>query len=121
MTALLWASKNGHLPVVRELVDDYRVNVFQQNKVYISSCTIVLPPHTHTHTHTRTHTHTHTHMHIHTLSCGIQLYCSGFRTRKGSHISEQFIQLSGNRSCHVCGTTCNITRKYKQEQTQRYV
>ena len=33
MTALLWASLKGHLPVVRELVNVYKVNVFQKDKV----------------------------------------------------------------------------------------
>ena len=64
MTALLWSSLRGHLSAVRELVDVYKVNVFQKDKVCISS------PTTHTHTHTRTractHTRTHTHTHIHT-------------------------------------------------------
>ena len=39
MTALLWASGNGHLPVVRELMDVYKVNVFQKNKVRVIACT----------------------------------------------------------------------------------
>ena len=51
MTALLWASRHGHLPVVRQLVDIYKVKVLQKNKVCISSHT----------THGRTHTHTHIH------------------------------------------------------------
>ena len=33
MTALLYASLKGHLPVVRELVEVYSVNVFQKSKV----------------------------------------------------------------------------------------
>ena len=33
MTALLYASLKGHLPVVRELVDVYSVDVFQKSKV----------------------------------------------------------------------------------------
>ena len=33
MTALLWASYKGHLPVVRELVNVYKVDVFQKSKV----------------------------------------------------------------------------------------
>ena len=36
MTALLWASVKGHLPVVQELVDVYKVNVFQKNKVCVN-------------------------------------------------------------------------------------
>ena len=36
MTALLWASLNGHLPVVRELVDVYKVDMFQKNKVRLT-------------------------------------------------------------------------------------
>ena len=107
MTALLWASVHGHLPVVRELVDVYKVNVFQKNKVCISSPT--------THTHARTHAHTH-----YPVACkctvGTHMYCSGSGSRKSSHISEQFIQLNGNTSCRVCGTTCNKTHKYKRNK-----
>ena len=39
MTALLWASLKGHLPVVRELVDVYKVNVFEKDKVRVIACT----------------------------------------------------------------------------------
>ena len=39
MTALLWASLKGHLLVVRELVDVYKVNVFQKSRVSVTSCT----------------------------------------------------------------------------------
>ena len=35
MTALLYASLKGHLPVVRELVDVYSVNVFQMDKIHV--------------------------------------------------------------------------------------
>ena len=33
MTALLWASLEGHLPVVQELVDVHKANLFQKSKV----------------------------------------------------------------------------------------
>ena len=36
MTALLWASYVGHLPVVRELVNVYKVNLFQKDKVRLT-------------------------------------------------------------------------------------
>ena len=36
MTALLWASLNGHLSVVRELVNVYRADLFQKNKVCLT-------------------------------------------------------------------------------------
>ena len=36
MTALLWASVRGHLPVVRELVNMYKVDLFQKNKVRLT-------------------------------------------------------------------------------------
>ena len=39
MTALLWASGYGHLALVRELVDVYKVNVFQKDKVHVIACT----------------------------------------------------------------------------------
>ena len=32
ITALLWASQGGHLPLVRKLVNAYEVNVFQKDK-----------------------------------------------------------------------------------------
>ena len=40
MTALLWASLKGHLPVVRELVNVYKVDVFQKDKVRLT-CALV--------------------------------------------------------------------------------
>ena len=36
MTALLWASYVGHLPVVRVLVNVYKVNLFQKDKVRLT-------------------------------------------------------------------------------------
>ena len=36
ITALLWASLNGHLPVVRELVNTYKVDLFQKDKVCLA-------------------------------------------------------------------------------------
>ena len=36
MTALLWASYKGHLPVVRELVKVYKADLFQKNKVRLT-------------------------------------------------------------------------------------
>ena len=48
MTALLLASWYGHLPVVRELVDVYKVNVFHKDKVSILFMSIVQ-----SHCHTR--------------------------------------------------------------------
>ena len=37
---------------------------------------------------------THTHTYTYTIPCSMQMYSSGSRTRKGSRISEQFIQLN---------------------------
>ena len=42
MTALLWASLNGHLPVVRELVNVYKVDVFQKNKVRLTHALVTV-------------------------------------------------------------------------------
>ena len=42
MTALLWASFGGHLPVVRELVNVYKVNLFQKNKVRLSHALVTV-------------------------------------------------------------------------------
>ena len=42
MTALLWASLNGHLPVVRELVDVYKVDMFQKNKVRLTHALVTV-------------------------------------------------------------------------------
>ena len=36
LTALLEASYEGHLPVVRELVNVYKVDLFQKNKVCLT-------------------------------------------------------------------------------------
>ena len=36
MTALLWASYGGHLLIVRELVNVYKVDLFQKNKVRLT-------------------------------------------------------------------------------------
>ena len=38
MTALLWACRNGHLPVVRELINVYKVDIFQTDEVRPISC-----------------------------------------------------------------------------------
>ena len=42
MTALLWASFEGHLPVVRELVNVYKADVFQKNKVRVSHALVTV-------------------------------------------------------------------------------
>ena len=42
MTALLWASYVGHLPVVRELVNVYRVNLFQKDKVRLTHALVTV-------------------------------------------------------------------------------
>ena len=42
MTALLWASLKGHLPVVRELVDVYKVDMFQKNKVRLTHALVTV-------------------------------------------------------------------------------
>ena len=42
MTALLWASLKGHLPVVRELVNVYKVNVFQKDKVSLTHALVTV-------------------------------------------------------------------------------
>ena len=42
MTALLWASYKGHLPVVRELVNVYKVNVFRKNKVRLTHALVTV-------------------------------------------------------------------------------
>ena len=50
MTALLWASYNGHVPVVRELVTIYKVDILQTDKVNLISFTTLChgEPHTRT-------------------------------------------------------------------------
>ena len=42
MTALLWASFKGHLPVVRELVNVYKVNLFQEDKVCLAHALVTV-------------------------------------------------------------------------------
>ena len=42
MTALLWASLKGHLPVVRELVNVYGVNPFQKDKVRLTHALVTV-------------------------------------------------------------------------------
>ena len=42
MTALLWASYKGHLPVVRELVNVYRVDLFQKDKVRLTHALVTV-------------------------------------------------------------------------------
>ena len=42
MTALLWASYEGHLPVVRELVNVYKVNLFQKDKVRLTHALVTV-------------------------------------------------------------------------------
>ena len=42
MTALLWASLKGCLPVVRELVNVYKVNLFQKDKVRLSHALVTV-------------------------------------------------------------------------------
>ena len=42
MTALLWASYVGHLTVVRELVNVYKVDVFQKNKVRLTHALVTV-------------------------------------------------------------------------------
>ena len=42
MTALLWASRSGHLPVVRELVNVYKVDMFQKNKVSLTHALVTV-------------------------------------------------------------------------------
>ena len=42
MTALLWASFKGHLPVVRELVNMYKADVFQKNKVHLTHALVTV-------------------------------------------------------------------------------
>ena len=36
MTALLWASYRGHLSVVRELVNVYKMDLFQKDEVHLT-------------------------------------------------------------------------------------
>ena len=42
MTALLWASYKGHLPVVRELVNVYKVNLFQKDEVRLTHALVTV-------------------------------------------------------------------------------
>ena len=42
MTALLWASFGGHLPVVRELVNVYKTDLFQKNKVRLTHALVTV-------------------------------------------------------------------------------
>ena len=42
MTALLWASYGCHLPVVRELVNVYKVNLFQKDKVRLTHALVTV-------------------------------------------------------------------------------
>ena len=42
MTALLWASYGGHLPLVRELVNVYKVNLFQKDKVRLTHALVTV-------------------------------------------------------------------------------
>ena len=42
MTALLWASLKGHLPVVRELVNVYKVDLFQKDKVRLTHALVTV-------------------------------------------------------------------------------
>ena len=42
MTALLWASYKGHLPVVRELVNVYKVDLFQKDKVRLTHALVTV-------------------------------------------------------------------------------
>ena len=42
MTALLWVSLHGHLPVVRELVNVYKVNLFHKNKVRLTHALVTV-------------------------------------------------------------------------------
>ena len=42
MTALLWASYEGHLPVVRDLVNVYKVNLFQKDKVRLTHALVTV-------------------------------------------------------------------------------
>ena len=42
MTALLQASVKGHLPVVRELVNRYKVNLFQKDKVRLAHALVTV-------------------------------------------------------------------------------
>ena len=42
MTALLWASYGCHLPVVRELVNVYKVNLFQKDKVRLTDALVIV-------------------------------------------------------------------------------
>ena len=50
MTALLWASFKGHLPVVRELANVYKVNLFQKNKVRLTLSHALVTMHIFCHT-----------------------------------------------------------------------
>ena len=42
MTALLWACYKGHLPLVRELVNVYKANVFQKDKVRLTHALVTV-------------------------------------------------------------------------------
>ena len=42
MTALLWASRQGHLSVLRELVNVYKADVFQKNKVSLTHAIVTV-------------------------------------------------------------------------------
>ena len=42
MTALLWASYEGHLPVVRELVNVYKADLFQKDEVRLTHALVTM-------------------------------------------------------------------------------
>ena len=50
MTALLWASVRGHLPVVRELVNVYMMDLFQKSKVHVTLSHALVTMHIFCHT-----------------------------------------------------------------------
>ena len=45
MTALLWASSEGHLSVVRELVHVYKVDLFQEDEVSLTLSHVLVTLH----------------------------------------------------------------------------